>query len=157
MQGNGFGSEFGYAVKRAQQAYRDRMDESLARFGLSTPQYVALNALDQLDGASNASLARACFVTPQTMHGILTGLERRLLIQRPTIADTGRALIAHLTDAGRELFVEAVDIVHDLDNAAVTDIGADQLSAALAALTQVTHNLRAMAEEVNPSGPHRTY
>ncbi|MGH3850895.1 MAG: MarR family winged helix-turn-helix transcriptional regulator, partial [Pseudonocardiaceae bacterium] len=107
MLGRHFGDEFGYVVKQAQQAYRAQMDRTLARFALSTPQYVALAALDQLDGACNAELARACFVTPQSMHEIVAALERRDLISRPRAPETGRALPATLTDEGRTILAKA--------------------------------------------------
>lgn len=136
-----FGTEFGYAVKQAQQAYRDRMDDALTPFQLSTPQYVALAALDQLGGASNAELARACFVTPQTMHGIIAGLERRELIQRPPTAETGRALVARLTEEGLALLADAAVVVLRLDQAALARVGATELSAAIEVLHRVTDNL----------------
>lgn len=142
MNLNQFGTEFGYAVKRTQQAYRDRMDDSLAVFDLSTPQYVALAALDHLGGASNAELARACFVTPQAMHAIIAGLQRRELIQRPTTAESGRALVAQLTDDGRARFSEAAQVVLRLDKEAVGGIGAAQLSSAVDVLRRVGGNLR---------------
>lgn len=136
------GTEFGYAVKQAQQAYRDRMDRSLAPFDLSTPQYVAMAALSHLDGATNASLARACFVTPQTMHGIIVGLEQRELISRPTKAKSGRALVAQLTADGSALLRETDEIVFRLDRTAIAGIEAIELSAALEVLQRVTDNLR---------------
>src|SRR5271154_552758 len=72
----------GYELKRAQQALRNRMDAVLRPLGLTTAQYAVLCALEREDGASNANLAKAAFVTAQTMHGILTNMERGGLIKR---------------------------------------------------------------------------
>jgi DNA-binding MarR family transcriptional regulator len=57
----------GYALKRAQHALRVSMDEVLRPLGLTTPQYAVLCAIEADPGISNASLARAAFVTAQTM------------------------------------------------------------------------------------------
>src|SRR5277367_4602784 len=61
----------GYALKRAQHALRVRMDEVLRPLGLTTAQYAVICVIEQEAGISNAGLARAAFVTPQTMTGIL--------------------------------------------------------------------------------------
>ena len=66
----------GYELKKAQYGLRSRMDEELRGVGLTTPQYAALSALGEEPGASGAGLARRCFVTPQTMNGILTTWSR---------------------------------------------------------------------------------
>src|SRR5680860_374772 len=137
-----FGVEFGYVVKQTQQAYRARMDGALTEFDLSTPQYVVLAALDQLGGASNAELARACFVTPQSMHAIVAALERRDLIGRPSAAKSGRALPATLTGDGHALLEHAAEVVQRLDRAGIDGIDNNHLSTALEVLQRVTHNLR---------------
>ena len=67
---------FGYILKRTQLALRGAMDDALVTVNLTTPQYAALSELSEEQGLSNAELARRCFVTPQTMHQILRGLER---------------------------------------------------------------------------------
>jgi len=73
---------FGYVLKRTQLALRGAMDGALATLDLTTPQYAALSELAKEQGLSNAELARRCFVTPQTMHRILGGLERDALVIR---------------------------------------------------------------------------
>ena len=67
---------FGYIFKRTQLALRGAMDDALVTVNLTTPQYAALSEPSKEQGLSNAELARRCFVTPQTMHQILGGLER---------------------------------------------------------------------------------
>ncbi|CAN5704824.1 hypothetical protein BH24ACT5_BH24ACT5_17660 [soil metagenome] len=137
-----FGVDFGYVVKQTQQAYRSRMDRALGAFGLSTPQYVVLAALDHLGATSNAELARACFVTPQSMHSIVATLERRALIRRPPVPDTGRALRATLTDDGRSLLDQAADVVQGVDDTGIDGIDERDLSTALDVLRHITDNLR---------------
>lgn len=56
------------------------MDEALRSLGLTAPQYAVLSAVELEAGISNARLARAAFVTPQTVQGILANLERQGLL-----------------------------------------------------------------------------
>ncbi|WP_138431118.1 MarR family winged helix-turn-helix transcriptional regulator [Fodinibius saliphilus] len=69
--------QLGYVIKRVQQLLRTRMDEKLDVVGVTTPQYAALSILEEDQGLSNAELARRCFLTPQTMHKIIVGLESK--------------------------------------------------------------------------------
>lgn len=101
-------TRLGYRLKRAQLAFRHRMEQQLRSLELSPAQYAALEALDETAaGASNAELARRCFVSPQAMHGVTRALEERGLIVRPADAETGRARSATPTPAGRRLLARA--------------------------------------------------
>lgn len=90
----------GYALKRAQHALRMSMDEALRPLALTTPQYAVLCAVEAEPGLSNARLARAAFVTPQTMQGVLANLERAGLLHRRPDPHHGRVLCSELTGAG---------------------------------------------------------
>jgi len=105
----------GFALKRAQQALRTHMDGALQQIGLTTPQYAVLTFLEVEPGASNASLARRAFVTPQTMQGILVALERDGLISRTPHSDHGRVLTTKLTERGRDTLKAASGIVVEVE------------------------------------------
>ncbi|ANZ41701.1 MarR family transcriptional regulator [Lentzea guizhouensis] len=94
-------SAVGYALKRAATALRSAMDTALRPVDLTVPQYSCLEVLSQRPGLSNAELARAVFVTRQSMNLVLRGLQDRGLVTRPETAPHGRALPSELTDAGR--------------------------------------------------------
>lgn len=91
----------GYALKRAQQAMRLHMDRQLKEVDLTAPQYAVLASLEIEHGASNATLARLAFVTPQTMQVMLVKLEKAGLISRKPDAKHGRIQRTVLTDKGR--------------------------------------------------------
>lgn len=97
----------GYQLKRAQQALRSAMDAALRERGITTPQYAALTALEADEPLSGAEMARRCFVTPQTMNGIVVGLEQAALVERTPHPDHGRVIETHLTEAGRVLLRDA--------------------------------------------------
>lgn len=105
----------GYALKVAQQALRTRMDTGLREIGLTTPQYAVLTYLKSEPGASNATLARRAFVTPQTMQGILVALERAGFIARTADPDHGRVQKTELTAKGSDVLGAASGIVADAE------------------------------------------
>jgi DNA-binding MarR family transcriptional regulator len=97
----------GYALKRAQHALRTSMDRALRPLGLTSPQYAALSAIELDPGISSAALARAAFVTAQTMQGIVANLERAGLLERSTNPSHGRILRSELTKKGVKILREA--------------------------------------------------
>jgi DNA-binding MarR family transcriptional regulator len=92
----------GYVLKQAASALRAALDAALRPLGLTVPQYACLELLDQRPGLSGAELARATFVTRQSMNLVLQGLQQRGLLTRAAVAEHGRALPTELTDVGRQ-------------------------------------------------------
>ena len=103
------GLRVGYELTRAQHALRLVPDEVARQHGLSTPQYSALDALGRDPGLHGAALARACFVTPQTMHQLLQRLERGGLISRASEPTHGRRLAYTLTASGTRILAEMTE------------------------------------------------
>jgi len=97
----------GYALKQAAVALRTAMDVALRPLGLTVPQYACLELLGQRPGLSGAELARAGFVTRQSMHEVLRGLHERGLLDRSAAARHGRSLSTELTAEGRRQLVAA--------------------------------------------------
>lgn len=102
----------GYILKRAQHALRTGMDEQLSPFGLTAPQYNVLSAVQLVPGISNASLARAAFVTAQSMQGIVANLEKVGFLSRDSHPTHGRIRRSKLTRKG----VEALSLAHQAVN-----------------------------------------
>lgn len=105
----------GFALKLAQQALRARMDADLRKIGLTTPQYAVLAYLKVEAGASNATLARRAFVTPQTMQAILVTLEKSGLIGRTPHPEHKRVQKTELTASGHDALEAASTIVADAE------------------------------------------
>jgi DNA-binding MarR family transcriptional regulator len=102
----------GYRLKITQHLLRQRLDAELSAIGTTAAQNAALLAIAANPRISNASLARAAFVTPQTMQGILVNLERAGLIVRSPHRVHGRIIMTELTEAGRKA-VDAGTIAAD--------------------------------------------
>ena len=113
----------GYALKRAQHALRVRMDEVLRPLGLTTAQYAVMCVIEQEAGISSAGLARAAFVTPQTMTGILTNLQRDGLLSREADPCHGRILRSELTPAGKRNLAQAHRVVGELEKIMLKTFG----------------------------------
>jgi DNA-binding MarR family transcriptional regulator len=107
--------QIGYLIKRTQQELRSRMDAELQQVNLTTAQYAALNALEETPNLSNAALARACFITPQTMIEIIQGLQQLGLIVRQSHPEHGRIIQTQLTPLGSEKVTSAQKIVAEME------------------------------------------
>src|SRR6202790_4707285 len=104
----------GYNLKITQHRLRQRLDAELARLGIAAPQNAVLLAVAGNPRISNAELARAAFVTPQTMQAILVNLERGGLIVRSPHPEHGRVIMTELTTAGQKAVAagtRAADVV----------------------------------------------
>lgn len=135
------GKRLGYALKRAQSALRHRMDQALRPLDLTAPQYAVLAALELEPGTSNAALARAAFVTPQTMVRIVASLERQGLVVREADPSHGRIRRALLTARGREVVAQAHAIVEDVEARMLSSVSPEEASRLAGALETFAENL----------------
>ena len=91
----------GYSLKVTQHRLRQRLEAELAGTGVSAAQNAVLLAISDNPQISNASLARAAFVTPQSMQGMLVTLERDGFIVRTPHPEHGRIMMTELTEKGK--------------------------------------------------------
>ncbi len=105
----------GYKLKQAQHILRIYMDDALKPLALTTPQYAALSIIELKLGISNAALARASFVTAQTMHGIVSNLEKDNLLKRKCDPQHGRILCTELTKQGLKVIKQAHVIINEVE------------------------------------------
>lgn len=132
----------GFALKQAQHALRLRLDAELRIIGLTMPQYAVLACLRGKAGASNASLARNAFVTPQTMQAILVALERNGFIVRTAHPEHGRVLTTELTASGRSILDRASGIVADAEDRIRTAVAPLDPRVVTATLLRIADALR---------------
>ena len=104
-----------YKLKQTQHTLRIYMDNALKSLELTTPQYAVLSQLELNPGISNAALARASFVTAQTMHGIISNLERDNLLSRKPDPLHGRIRRTELTKKGLKTVQQAHIIINKLE------------------------------------------
>ncbi len=127
----------GYALKKASAALRSAMDQALRPLDLTVPQYACLEVLEQRPGLSGSALARAVFVSRQSMNLVLKGLEERGFLTRPPVPGHGKALPTELTHAGRQRLLAASQALSAVENrmlAAVTPSARRRLCKELSAI-----------------------
>ncbi len=111
------------AIRKSQHLLRLETDNALRGIGLTAPQYFVLAALAAQSGLSGAALARRCFVTPQTMTGIIANLAASGLVAREPDPEHGRVIQTSLTPGGVDLLQKArvaverveADMLRDID------------------------------------------
>lgn len=105
-------------IRRTEQALMGHHESVLRGHGLTMTQYTVLLSLSrEADGMSGAQLARACGVTQQTMAQVLTGLQKKTLIERQPSPVHAKVLITSLTGPGKELLDRAYQEVIVLERA----------------------------------------
>ncbi|WP_104109782.1 MarR family winged helix-turn-helix transcriptional regulator [Arthrobacter sp. N199823] len=128
--------QVGYVVKQAQSLLRLRMEEALHRYSLTVSQYSCLHHLLREPGISAAGLARATFMTRQSMNSMLQQLLERGLVERPTRPESGRALPTALTLEGADLLVSAQAEVDRVEERMLSGLSPSEL-------LSLTHGLNA--------------
>lgn len=113
-----------YKLSRVQRLTRQHIAKKVAEYGLSVPAFSAIVVVASSDPITNADLARASYVSPQTMNLIVVDLESRGIFQR-TQADIGRGLLIELTPTGELLHERLVQLQQELFGVLVGDSKAD--------------------------------
>lgn len=133
----------GYKLKQTQHSLRLHMDEALRTLDLTTPQYAVLAQLELSPGISNAALARSSFITAQTMHGIVSNLEKRNLVKRKSDPQHGRILCTELTKQGITVVQQAHKIISRVETTMTSSISEDNKTLLTKLLLECFNNLKA--------------
>ncbi|UQU66040.1 MarR family transcriptional regulator [Couchioplanes caeruleus] len=136
--------QVGYVLKKAASSLRAAMDKALRPLDLTVSQYACLELLRQQPGLSGSELARAMFVSRQSMNLVLKGLERRELLTRSPVPRHGKALPTELSPAGLAKLAaanEAVSVVEETMLAALTPEAERRMCADLTAFAAALTDL----------------
>jgi len=128
-------------IRKAQHSLRVETDHALRNAGMTAPQYFALAALAAQPGLSGAALARRCFVTPQTMTGVIANLAANGLITRQADPEHGRVIQTHLTAQGSALLAKARVLVERVEANMLRDIDPVEREALMDLLLQCAEAL----------------
>ncbi len=103
-----------WLLKRTERTVAAVLYDRLRDLGLTPSQYAVLQALVRLRRASSAELARALYVTPQAMTGLVASLERQGFIERRP-RSSSRVIEATPTASGRRVLEQATVRVEAID------------------------------------------
>jgi DNA-binding MarR family transcriptional regulator len=120
------------------------MDKLLQEERLTMAQYVALSFIEASPRITNAEIARRAFVTPQTMHRIVTGIERSGLVESATDATNKREILRSLTDRGKDLVTRGHRIAKRVERELLRGFSAGEAE-------RLAEYLRRMMENVKPA------
>lgn len=123
-------------VQTAHRAAR-RFHTVFARHGLTAHQFGILVQLDRNPGSSQAALARAILVTPQSVGPLITQMQDAGLLRRQRPARRGVAASVALTDAGRRLLHETFPDVAAINTPEALGLDADEAATLEALLRRV--------------------
>lgn len=137
----------GYLLKRTQLMFRSKLDEALGAHDLTTPQYACLYQLNMDGGISNAELARRCFITPQTMHKIVQGLEKKGFLQREPDPTNQRRQCTLLTAAGAKALAAAEATVDSLESVVLSAFSDEEILQFQGYLTLTQQHLHQLSPE----------
>ena len=118
------------------------MDAALQSLGLTTPQYEVLSALNAQPGLSGAALARRCFVTPQTITGVIRNLETAGLVARAADPENRRVMQTRLTAQGADVVTRAQALVAAIEERMLADLDRAEREALADLLTQCADALK---------------
>jgi DNA-binding MarR family transcriptional regulator len=125
-----------YLIGRLDRAIRNGLNQVLAPYELSIPQFTTLSVLKRRPGLSNAQLARRALILPQSTIQVIVGLEERGLVQRAPSPAHHRVLHTHLTDQGERLLGQAEHATRQFEAQLVTAVDDDDDVERIAAIMQ---------------------
>ena len=92
-----------YLLRQASASVRLALDRALAKEDMTYPQQSVLTMIRAYEAICAADLARLTMLTPQTINGIVRGLELRGAITKEPDPVNGRILRLIITEEGRAL------------------------------------------------------
>ena len=134
---------FGSLMPRVTLALRLAMEAELRPLRITKAQYVVLIAVEQMPSASNAALARACYVTPQTMIEIIQSLQLSGCITRRADPKHGRIIQTILTSSGREKLAAARKVAEKIEGQMLAGLNAEERQKLASLLQRCNDNLEA--------------
>jgi DNA-binding MarR family transcriptional regulator len=144
-----------YLVFRLERRIRARLDDALARHGVTTTEYMALSELRLRDGPSSAQLARIAFVTAQAMNVVIRDLERRGLVRRRPDPRGGRVLQVGLTRAGSTTLRRCDRALDEIERVMLASLDEEHRGTLAGDLAECARALHPEPEPEPTADPHR--
>ncbi len=134
---------------RASASHKKRSRQSFQRLNLTEGQPKVLSILRGMEGCQQKELAKACRVEPATMTSLLRNMEQSDLVTRRNVqtATGKRANSIFLTDHGRELACEVMNIIEELELKAFQNFSSEEKETFLQLFAKVTENLEENMQE----------
>ncbi len=116
-------------MRRVLLGFKARLDDELRSKNVTTAQLRFLTEVKERPGASNAQMARACYVTPQSAQAMLVRAVEHGWVVRGKSAENDRLVTARLTPAGERLLAYADAVLAKLEAEVWAGVGMSELRA----------------------------
>ncbi len=126
-----------WSVIRAAHVLEREVTALFAGFDLSPVQFGVLSYLGANGPMTTSALARSVLVRPQSLTGVVTGLEGRGLVERPGGRGRGRSSPVALTGAGQQLLTQVWPAFATADEAVARGLGQQPAATFTATLHQL--------------------
>lgn len=112
-----------YYLRKCELTLRQKMDKVLSSLNLTVPKYSVLAILEESEQMTNAELARAAFVTPQTMNRLLHSMEEDGLVKSQGDKKNNLKILYSLTKKAHKVVCEAHTEVNLIENKMIKHFG----------------------------------
>ena len=129
-------------LKITEHHSRQKIDETLSSLGLTMPQYSVLSILESGVSRTGADLARACFVSPQTMNRILQNLEKLELVRKVENPSHGLKLDYVCTPKAVKIVCKAHVLVNEIELEMINNFSKKEVSLFQELLQKCFENLK---------------
>jgi DNA-binding MarR family transcriptional regulator len=142
--------EISYAIARLEHLVLASVSEIAGRYDLTALQFTTLSVLNR-HGAplSSSQLARRSFMTAQSMHEVISRLERGGLIKRNPHPNHRRKRPAILTPKGRRVVTECEAAIGDFEARMLRGFNRTERGKFLAMIKAAVRNLGGGFQEAN--------
>lgn len=135
-----------FAVYSANLAYGKAYKTILDKLGITYTQYLVIVALWEEDNQTVSGLGEKLFLESNTLTPILKRLEAMGYLTRRRSTDDERQVVVSLTEAGRTLREQGVE----MDLVAATGLSPEEFAILQRGLVKLRGNLRAHVQENAP-------
>ncbi len=116
-------------MRRVLLGFKARLDDELRPKNVTTAQLRFLTEVKERPGGSNAQMARACYVTPQSAQAMLVRAVEHGWVARGKSAENDRLVTARLTPEGERLLAYADAVLAKLEAEVWTGVSVKELRA----------------------------
>jgi len=128
-------------MRRVLLGFKARLDDELRDRHVTSAQLRFLHEVQQRPGGSNAQIARACYMTPQSAQAMLVRAVEQGWVVRGKSAENGKLVTVRLTSAGERLLAYADVVLAELEAEVWQGVSLTELRGMNATLERGLRNL----------------
>lgn len=133
----------GFLLNRAAIAMRWAIEERLARFDLTAPQWAVLARLWGEDGQSPSIIGKSLHFDKTTATGIVDRLEQKGLVRKVRDLEDRRLIRVYLTDKGNKLKKELPQFAREVNELATKGFDKNDIERLKGYLRMIWNNMEA--------------